>query len=75
MNILSQLILLHQNGYKALAATDGSDDSQRAARELRNKIVRVGKGDLNSLAFLSSIANPNPKPMKWTSAGNGEILG
>jgi signal transduction histidine kinase len=46
MDILSPLILLHQNGYKALAATDGSDDPQRAVRELRDKIVRVGEGDL-----------------------------
>lgn len=49
MSRLSPLILLHENGYKALKAlapTDRSDESQRAMNELRDKIVRVGNGDL-----------------------------
>jgi signal transduction histidine kinase len=41
------MILLHENGYKALAPANGGDDLKRAMAELRDKIVRVGDGDLD----------------------------
>ena len=47
MDTLSPLILLHGNGYKALAATNGSDDSRPVTAESQGKAVRVGEGDLD----------------------------
>ena len=47
MDILSPLILLHENGYKALAATNVGDNLRLAIADLRDKIVRVGEGDLD----------------------------
>lgn len=47
MDILSPLILLQENGYKALATTNVGDNLQLAIADLRDKIVRVGDGDLD----------------------------
>ncbi len=47
MDILSPMILLHENGYKALAATNVGDNLQLAIADLRDKIVRLGDGDLD----------------------------
>jgi hypothetical protein len=44
MDVLSPMILLHENGYKALAAP-GSDDL-RLVVELDDKKVRLGERDL-----------------------------
>ncbi len=41
------MILLHENGYKALAATNVGDNLQLAIADLRDKIVRLGDGDLD----------------------------
>lgn len=41
------LILLQENGYKVLAATNGGDDLRLVMVELQGKIVRVGEGDLD----------------------------
>ena len=49
MDTLSPLILLHGNGYKALAATNGSDDSRPVTGESQGKAVRVGEGDLDGM--------------------------
>ena len=46
---LPPLILLHGNGYKALAATNGSDDSRPVTGESQGKPVRVGEGDLDGM--------------------------
>lgn len=45
MDVLSPMILLHKNGYKALAAP-GSDDLPLAVVELDGKVVRLGERDL-----------------------------
>ena len=47
MDILSPMILLHENGYKALAATKSGDDLRLVMAELQRKIVRLGEGDLD----------------------------
>ncbi len=47
MDTLSPMILLHENGYRALAATDVGDNLQLAIADLRDKIVRLGEGDLD----------------------------
>lgn len=47
MDTLSPMILLHENGYKALAATKSGDDLRLVMTELQRKIVCVGEGDLN----------------------------
>jgi len=47
MDIFSPLTLLHENGYKALGATNGSDDLQLVMLELHGQVVRLGKGDLD----------------------------
>jgi signal transduction histidine kinase len=47
MDILSPLILLHENGYKALAATKCGDNLRLVMAELQHKIVRLGEGDLD----------------------------
>jgi dodecin len=47
MDILSPLILLHENGYKALTATDGVDNWLPVTLEPRSKVVRVEKGGLD----------------------------
>lgn len=47
MDILSPMILLHENGYKTLAATNVGDNLQLVVAELREKIVRLGEGDLD----------------------------
>jgi hypothetical protein len=47
MDILSPLILLHENGYKALAVSNVGDNLQLAIADLRDKLVRVGEGDLD----------------------------
>jgi dodecin len=41
------MILLHENGYKALAATDGVDNWPPVMLEPRSKVVRVEKGGLD----------------------------
>lgn len=41
------MILLHENGYKALAATNSGDDLRLVMTELQRKIVRLGEGDLD----------------------------
>ncbi len=47
MDILSPMILLHENGYKTLAATNVGDNLQLAVADLREKIVRLGKEDFD----------------------------
>ena len=47
MDILSPLILLHENGYKALAATDGVDNWPPVMLEPRSKVVQVEKDGLD----------------------------
>ena len=47
MDVLSPLILLHRNGYKALAVTKGDEDLRLVVAELRDKIVRLGEGHLD----------------------------
>lgn len=47
MDTLSPLILLHENGYEALAATKDGYNLQLVTQELQNKVVRVGEGDLD----------------------------
>jgi signal transduction histidine kinase len=47
MDTLSPLILLHENGYKALAPSKGGDGLGRVVPELQGKIGRVGRGDLD----------------------------
>jgi signal transduction histidine kinase len=49
--------LLHENGYKALAATNSSDDLRLVIAELQGKIVRVGEGDLNVTVGFSNRNN------------------
>ena len=57
MDTLSPMILLHGNGYKALAATNSSDDLRLVIAELQGKIVRVGEGDLNVTVGFSNRNN------------------
>ena len=40
-------MLLYENGYEGLAATNGGDDLRLVTTELQGKVVRVGKGDLD----------------------------
>jgi signal transduction histidine kinase len=47
MDILSPMILLHENGYKALATASGGDDLQIVMAELQGQIVQVGEGDFD----------------------------
>ena len=47
MDTLSPMMLLHKNGYKALARSNGGDDLGHVVLELQGKIGRVGKGDLD----------------------------
>jgi two-component system, NtrC family, sensor kinase len=47
MDILSPMILLHENGYKALAANNSGDGLGPVVQELQGKIGRVGEGDLD----------------------------
>jgi len=47
MDICPPLILLQENGYKVLAATNGGDDLRLVMVELQGRIVRVGEGDLD----------------------------
>src|SRR5271165_3718459 len=54
MDILSPLILLHQNGYKALAANNSGDGLRPVVVELQGKIGRVGEGDLDVAVGFSS---------------------
>ena len=42
------MILLHENGYKALATTKVGDDLQTVMAELQGQIVQVGEGDLDA---------------------------
>jgi signal transduction histidine kinase len=51
------MILLHENGYRALSATNSSDDLRLAIAELQGKIVRVGEGDLNVTVGISNRNN------------------
>ena len=52
MDILSPMVLLHGNGYKALVAPDNRYELQTVVAELRDKIVRVEAGDLDvSVSF------------------------
>jgi hypothetical protein len=46
MDTPSPLILLHENGYGFLAENRG-DDLRLVMADLRDKIVRVGEGDLD----------------------------
>jgi len=57
MDILSPLILLQENGYKALAMTNVGDNLQLAIADLRDKIVRVGDGDLDVTVGFSNRNN------------------
>jgi signal transduction histidine kinase len=57
MDSLSPLSLLHENGYKALVATDSSDDLRLVVAELQDKIVHVREGDLNVAVDFSSRNN------------------
>ena len=47
MDILSPMILLHENGYKTLTTPDDRDTFRIAMVELRDKIVRLGEGHLD----------------------------
>jgi signal transduction histidine kinase len=47
MDTLSPLMLLHENGYKALAANKSGDGLRPVVLELQAKIGRVGEGDLD----------------------------
>jgi methyl-accepting chemotaxis protein len=47
MDILSPLILLHENGYKALGRTKGDDDLRLVVAELEAKMACVAEGDLD----------------------------
>ena len=47
MDTFSPLILLQENGYDALAPTNGGDDLRLVRLELQGKVVRVGTGDLD----------------------------
>jgi signal transduction histidine kinase len=47
MDTLSPMILLHENGYKALAAINSGDDLRLVMTDLQRKIVRLGEGDLD----------------------------
>jgi hypothetical protein len=47
MDVLPPMILLHANGYKALAAPR-SNDLRLAVVELDGKMVRLGERDLKS---------------------------
>jgi signal transduction histidine kinase len=51
------MILLHENGYKTLAATNSGDDLRLVVTELQRKIVRVGEGDLNVTVGFSNRNN------------------
>ena len=51
------MILLHENGYKALAATNSGDDLRLVVTELHRKIVRVGEGDLSVTVGFSNLNN------------------
>jgi methyl-accepting chemotaxis protein len=51
------MTLLHENGYKALAATNNSDDLRLEMTELQRKVVRVGEGDLNVTVGFSNLNN------------------
>lgn len=57
MDTLSPMILLHENGYKALAATNSGDDLRLVVTELHRKIVRVGEGDLSVTVGFSNLNN------------------
>jgi signal transduction histidine kinase len=54
MDTLSPMTLLHGNGYKALAATYCGDDLRLAIADLRDKIVRLGEGDLDVMVGFGS---------------------
>jgi signal transduction histidine kinase len=57
MDTLSPMILLDENGYKALATANNSDDLRHVIAELQGKIVRVGEGDLNVAVGFSNRNN------------------
>lgn len=57
MDIFSLMILLHGNGYKALAATNGGDDSRLVTGESQGNAVLVGEGDLDGMP--ASALHPN----------------
>ena len=48
------MILLHENGYKALATTKVGDDLQTVMAELQGQIVQVGEGDLDATVGFSN---------------------
>jgi signal transduction histidine kinase len=56
MHSSAPLILLRENGYKALTAPSGSDDLRIVMAEISGKIVRVGAGDFHVTV---SFANRN----------------
>jgi hypothetical protein len=56
------MTLLHENGYKALAATNNSDDLRLVMTELQRKVVRVGEGDLNVTGRLFQSQQRNRRP-------------
>jgi len=45
MDILSPLILLQENGYKALGEIKGDKDLRLVVAEPKSKVKRVGEGD------------------------------
>jgi len=45
MDILSPLILLHQNGYKALTETASAEDLQLAVVEVQDEVLCRAQGD------------------------------
>jgi len=57
MDTLSPMILLHENGYKTLAATNSGDDLQLVMTELQRMIVRVGQGELSVTVGFSNLNN------------------
>jgi hypothetical protein len=47
MDLLSPMILLHENGYRALAPSKGRAGSLPGTPEFQDKVVRIGEGDLD----------------------------
>jgi hypothetical protein len=47
MDILSPLILLHQNGYKAFTEIAGGEDLGLATVEVQGKILCLAEGDIH----------------------------
>jgi hypothetical protein len=67
MDILSPLILLHQNGYKALTEIPGREDLGLATVEVQGKVLCLAAGDINGA---DSAAQVRLKPAVQTTLRN-----